>query len=255
MRNTICVTQDNLYTGNLILVNAGFPLRTAGQTPLVPVAADVPAVLLQREAAEALRKALDHIGGRSEIVPVSGYRAAGEQAALYHDCLRENGAAFTQKFVARPNHSEHQTGLAIDLALRKADIDLICPDFPDSGICAAFRRAAPDFGFVERYPDSKSHITGIGYEPWHFRYVGIPHAVVMTQNKFTLEEYIAFLRQFPYGRSHLRFRTGRAEAEIFAVAPGTALPAADSFSGHARYEVSGDNTGSLIVTLWRCRDV
>ena len=55
-------------------------------------------------------------------------------------------------------------------------IDFIRPDFPDDGVCGAFRRAAARYGFLERYTREKEALTGIAEEPWHFRYVGVPHA-------------------------------------------------------------------------------
>lgn len=76
--------------------------------------------------------------------------------------------------MAFPDHSEHQTGLAIDLAEDRPDIDFIRPQFPYEGICRKFRERAAEFGFVERYKSEKQKITGIGAEPWHFRYVGRP---------------------------------------------------------------------------------
>ena len=75
--------------------------------------------------------------------------------------------------------SEHQTGLAIDLGLASEEIDVIRPNFPYSGVCAAFRKQAADYGFILRYPAGKEAVTGIAYEPWHFRYVGVPHARFM----------------------------------------------------------------------------
>ncbi len=113
-----------------------------------------------------------------------------EQTQIYEDSLRENGGEFTKKFVALPGCSEHQTGLAIDLGLCKEEIDFICPDFPYEGICQKFRQMAPDYGFVERYPAGKEKVTGIGHEPWHFRYVGRPHARIMTDRGLVLEEYL-----------------------------------------------------------------
>ena len=95
----------------------------------------------------------------------------------------------TRKFVAYPGCSEHQTGLAIDLGANLPEIDFICPEFPDTGIFGKFREKAADFGFIERYPKGKEAVTGIGAEPWHFRYVGVPHAAVMKAGGLVLEEY------------------------------------------------------------------
>ena len=85
--------------------------------------------------------------------------------------MRESGRKFTETYVAVPGHSEHETGLAIDLGLKQDVIDFIRPEFPYEGICQRFRQLAPKYGFIERYPKGKEEVTGIGQEPWHFRYV------------------------------------------------------------------------------------
>lgn len=175
----------------LILVNAGqaFPKELA--LDLIPVHKNSPQILCQREAADALSRLMEVLDGWQSIVPVSGWRSAEEQQALYVTSLREHGQSFTKKFVALPGHSEHQTGLAIDLGLRQPEIDFIRPAFPYTGICQRFRELAPAYGFIERYPAGKEAVTGIAHEPWHFRYVGTPHAAAITQAGLALEEYLA----------------------------------------------------------------
>lgn len=179
-------------TDFLMLVNAAHPYR--GDLPLrelSPACGPDSAVFLHKTAADALDKLLQAIGAGAQIVPVSGWRSGAEQRAIYESSLKESGQEFTQKFVALPGCSEHQTGLAIDLALNREPIDFIRPDFPCTGVCGAFRKAAAEFGFVERYPAGKEEITGIAHEPWHFRYVGAPHAAVMAARGLCLEEYLA----------------------------------------------------------------
>ena len=155
---------------------------------LVPVGGT--GVLLERQAALALERLMERIGGWREIVPVSGWRPGEEQRQIWDESLRENGMEFTKTYVALPGHSEHESGLAIDLGLKKESIDFIRPDFPYDGICGTFRALAPDYGFIERYPEGKEKITGIGHEPWHFRYVGTPHARILTEAGLVLEEYV-----------------------------------------------------------------
>lgn len=174
----------------LLLVNKTHPLCGVGEMDLVPVDPHFPDILLQREAADALKGLLLHIGAGNSIVPVSGYRSNREQREIYQVSLRENGADFTGKYVALPGCSEHETGLAIDLGLNRGEIDFIRPHFPYQGICGRFRSAAPDYGFIERYPQKKEGITGIAHEPWHFLYVGCPHARIITDLGMALEEYV-----------------------------------------------------------------
>ena len=176
---------------SLILVNSQHTYSQDTKQDLISVHDDHPDILLEREAVCALSRIMEPLGGWEFIVPVSGWRSLEEQLEIYAKSLQENGPEFTAKFVAIPGHSEHQTGLAIDLGLRQPDIDFIRPAFPYEGICQKFRELAPAFGFIERYPAGKEHITGIAHEPWHFRYVGTPHSEIMTFKGLTLEEYLA----------------------------------------------------------------
>lgn len=175
----------------LILVNARHACPPDAAQDLVPVHENDPDILLEREAACALSRIVERLDGWQWIVPVSGWRSQEEQTAIYEASLRENGPAFTAKFVALPGHSEHQTGLAIDLGLLQPEIDVIRPAFPYKGICQKFRELAPAYGFIERYPAGKEQITGIAHEPWHFRYVGTPHSEIMACQGLTLEEYLS----------------------------------------------------------------
>ena len=176
---------------SLILVNGQHAYLSDAEQDLIPVHENYPDILLEREAVCALSRIMEQLGGWTSIVPVSGWRSLEEQIELYEESLRENGPEFTKKFVALPGHSEHQTGLAIDLGLRQPEIDFICPAFPYEGICQKFRELAPAYGFIERYPKGKEHITGIAHEPWHFRYVDRPHSEIMAFQGLTLEEYLA----------------------------------------------------------------
>lgn len=175
----------------LILVNRQHMLpEEGGALELVPVHESYPGVLLEAEAARQLNRLMDELDGWRAILPVSGWRSREEQAALYFQSLKENGREFTEQYVAFPGCSEHQTGLAIDLGLIGPEVDFIRPSFPDEGVCRAFRRRAAAYGFVERYPAGKESVTGIACEPWHFRYVGVPHAEEMVRLGAVLEEYL-----------------------------------------------------------------
>ncbi len=175
----------------LILVNRHHAYPANAPQDLVPVHPDSPDILMEREAAQALARLMEQIDDWRHIVPVSGWRSFEEQQMIYLDSLRDNGREFTQQYVALPGHSEHQTGLAIDLGLRQPDIDFIRPNFPYEGICQEFRKLAPAYGFIQRYPAGKETVTGIAHEPWHFRYVGRPHGERITERGLTLEEYLS----------------------------------------------------------------
>jgi D-alanyl-D-alanine dipeptidase/carboxypeptidase len=207
---------------------------------------------MERRAAALLEQLMSEIHGWSGIVPVSGWRSQEEEQAIWDGSMREYGAGFTQKYVARPGCSEHLTGLAIDLGLRQEQVDFIRPDFPDSGICRTFRKRAAAFGFIQRYPADKEPITGIACEPWHFRYVGVPHAEIMIRLGLTLEEYHDFLKQHPYDVRPLVYERENLVFELsYLSAEKTEDLETESFSGM----VSGDNSDGFIVTEWKDRGI
>jgi len=149
---TLVIPDKSVHSGSLILVNSQHPYRAeAADYTLAPVGSDNSIVLLERRASVLLPKLMNDIVGWPKISAVSGWRSEREQRDIYSQSLRENGTVFTEQFVAKPNHSEHQTGLAIDLGLKKPEIDFIRPYFPYFGICQCFRKKAVEYGFIERY--------------------------------------------------------------------------------------------------------
>lgn len=251
MMNTIALTKKELYNGNLILVNERFPLSSLIENELIATDKQNKGILMAAEAVSFLLSIFRVMNCMEEIVPVSGYRSKKEQTQIYMDSLNENGEEFTKKYVALPNHSEHQTGLAIDLGLNKKDIDFIRPDFPYEGICDSFRKIAPKYGFIERYQKGKEVITGIAHEPWHFRYVGYPHSMIMEIYSFSLEEYMDFLKKYTYHGEHLKVTRGGQNIEIFYVPYDLEESKIIQIPDKSIYQISGNNADGYIITMWR----
>lgn len=194
---TIELNREDIGKGNIVLIHPDYLLKQ-NDVQLEQFNDEYSHIQLSKTAMCQLHRLLDHIHAGNQIVPISGYRSLQEQIQIYESCFNEHGKAYTEKYVALPNASEHQSGLAIDLAVNGVNIDLICPSFPNEGICQTFRIHAPYFGFIERYQEDKTNITRIAKEEWHFRYVGIPHAAIITKHHFCLEEYMEYLKQFTY---------------------------------------------------------
>ena len=92
--------------------------------------------------------------------------------------------------VQRPGYSEHGTGLALDF-------NGVSSDFEHDEAYLWLNEHAAEYGFVLRYPTDKVNLTGIDYEPWHFRYVGRENAEKMNELGYCLEEYIDYLMTEP----------------------------------------------------------
>ena len=244
----ILLKREDTYSGCLILVSPGFPLvKLPDEKKMCTPLRQYPEVVLQPEAAGMLKNLLYHIRAGKRIALVSGFRTQDEQEQIWEESIQKKGEDFTRQYVAMPGHSEHQTGLAVDLGEKRPRIDFIRPAFPEAGICGSFRKYAQDFGFIQRYQEGKEPVTGISPEPWHFRYVGIPHSVIMTEMGLTLEEYISFLkrntdRQHPYV-----YQNHKDSAEIFY--QRTEEDSALCLSGSFR--LSGTNEGGVVVTRWK----
>lgn len=248
----ILITKDDVYRGSLILINPDYPLKTVPPAPALTSAfSHYPHVLLETQAAKMLCQLLLKIEANGNIVPVSGYRTHKEQLAIWNSTLKSKGAEFTKKYVAPPGHSEHESGLAIDLALKAPRIDFICPDFPRSGICQTFRRLAPRFGFIERYPACKEEITHIGAEPWHFRYIGFPHAQIMAEKQMTLEEYLLFLKKESCIGKPFYYKTECTGLELTYLSMKDREKMELTFSCDDPHTLSGTNTDGVILCRWR----
>lgn len=244
--------RKNIHTGNLILVNADYPYNEqVNETDLVNVDKSACDVLLERRAVTLLSKLMEEINGWGQISAVSGWRSMQEQENIYAQSLKENGSEFTQKYVALPGHSEHQTGLAIDLALTSDNIDFIRPDFPYTGICQTFRELSRQYGFIERYPQKKESITGIAHEPWHFRYIGVPHAEIMKKNDLCMEEYIPFIKQFAYGEQKYNFTVAQKNFSVSYLPASEAEVVCIEIAEDVPYTISGNNIDGYIITEWR----
>lgn len=235
-----------VHGGALILVNRRFPVR--GADPELEEVAE--GVQLERTCAQALADLLEAVNAGEQITAVSGWRSRAEQEQIYAQSLADSGEAFTAQFVALPGHSEHQTGLAIDLGLTQPEIDFICPAFPYSGICQELRSRAAEFGFVERYPAGKESVTGIAHEPWHFRYVGLPHAVLMTREGWTLEEYHEAVKQYPLGAAPLTCEVRGRRYSVQYVEADQAGELWMSLGEGEDCTLSGDNEAGYVLTTW-----
>ena len=118
----------------------------------------------------------------------SGYRSYATQSALYQWNVEMYGVAGAELVSARPGMSEHQLGLAMDVTSATVDFDLI-ESFGATAEGQFIRDHAHEYGFIVRYPQGKTNITGYAYEPWHLRYLGVPVATTIHNSGKTMEEF------------------------------------------------------------------
>ena len=123
----------------------------------------------------------------------SGFRSYDLQNRLWTNRKNKNGIAFADAGTARPGHSEHQTGLAMD-------INMVDDAFENTAAGQWLFKNAYKYGFILRYPRGKTGETGYKYESWHYRYVGVDLATKLYNggNWITLENYFGITSQYNY---------------------------------------------------------
>jgi D-alanyl-D-alanine carboxypeptidase len=144
---------------------------------------------LRKEAAEALEKLF--AGAKAdgiELRAVSGYRSYERQVSIYNNNVKTKGQEYTDRVSSVPGHSEHQTGLAIDVSSPSVG-NALEEVFGTSKEGQWLAEHAAEYGYIIRYPKGEDDITGYVYEPWHIRYVGTDLAPDVVKSGLTLEEY------------------------------------------------------------------
>lgn len=123
-----------------------------------------------------------------ELYCCSGYRSYETQADLYNWNVETYGVEGAELVSARPGMSEHQMGLAMDVTSASVGFDLL-ESFGSTSEGQFINENAHKYGFIVRYPQGKTDITGYAYEPWHLRYVGVDVATDIFNSGKTMEEY------------------------------------------------------------------
>jgi len=156
---------------------------------------------LRAEAAAQLEAMVAEFTGETglQVRTVSSYRSYGSQVNVYNGWVSRLGQEAADLTSARPGHSEHQTGLAIDFGAVPAQCDLDqC--FADTAQGSWLADNAHRWGFILRYPDGYTPVTGYEFEPWHYRYVGVELATEMRSTGIaTLEEFFGLPAAPTYG--------------------------------------------------------
>lgn len=183
-----------------VIVNKQHPLTPSNYTPADLVVPNVPlkdnrtasnmqVSHLMASNLEALFAAAANEG--LHLLLSSGFRSYAYQVQVYGRIVQSQGQGNADEQSARPGYSEHQTGLAVDIAplSRKCDLQQCFGSTPEGQWLAA---NAYKYGFIIRYPADKQATTGYEYEPWHIRYVGADLAAEMhKQGIETLEDFFS----------------------------------------------------------------
>ncbi len=178
---TIKVKDGVTYIGGVLVVNKTYSLPKSYNPGLNSVC---------KTAFEKMKA-----GAKKDGINVwisSGYRNYYRQDELYSYYCKRDGVAAADRYSARPGHSEHQAGLAIDV--NSASTVAYNNTYKNVGEWIAAH--CWEYGFILRYPEGKEDITGYKYEAWHIRYVGIELSTKIKESGLTLEEYFGITSSY-----------------------------------------------------------
>lgn len=148
-------------------------------------------IYLREEASQHLEQLFSAAEQEAGLIFLarSGYRSYETQVSLYQRYVYQNGQEAADRFSARAGHSEHQTGLAIDVTADSVNGQLTT-EFGKTAEGIWLKDNAHRFGYIIRYLEGRESETGYQYEPWHIRYVGVEAATEIYQNNWILEQYL-----------------------------------------------------------------
>ena len=251
-------SSSDIRAGNLILVNNSIPYKFPKETAAVSVfsgknhsykvsdkkiALDPTVISHFNDMMSDFEKAVNI----HDIIIVSGYRTIADQKEILDENIKQLGKSQAVKRATQPGYSEHHTGFAMDIGIFKDDGR--SQSYTGSGKYGWIDENCANYGFIHRYNGDKAEITGITDEPWHYRFVGVPHAAIIKNNDFCLEEYIDYLKNYSFESKHLKFSDmDGTQYEIYylkASKDNTSVPVPKNHE----YSVSGNNTDGFIVTV------
>lgn len=185
---------------SLLLINRDNPLPSEFAVPELTYLKNGHAV--DSRIYPALQQMMDaaRAAGLEPLI-CSSFRTRDRQESLFSDKVRrlllqgydpERAEEEASVWVARPGTSEHETGLAVDIVDKS--YQLLDEGQENTPVQKWLMAHCAEYGFILRYPTEKSECTGVGYEPWHYRYVGTEAASEMTEQGLCLEEYLSQTR-------------------------------------------------------------
>ncbi|ANC21894.1 D-alanyl-D-alanine carboxypeptidase [Bacillus cereus] len=235
------VTKAQIYKGDLLLVNKDYPVKKDSiRSDIINVNHNSELVRgyvifdrnlrLSKDVVKKFLNVVDAAGKESvnHFLISSGYRDFQEQKQLYEKMGSD--------YALPAGYSEHNLGLSLDIGSTQKKMEKA----PEG---KWIEENAWKHGFVLRYPKNKSNITGIQYEPWHIRYVGLPHSAIMQKKNFTLEEYLEFLKEEKEVSTEVEGK--KYTVSYYKVSENTKV----NVPANKQYEISGNNMDGVIVTV------
>jgi len=250
-KQTFQMVKPDIHKGSLILINHEYGYEIPEENDLIDIAeyktgsyrVSGKALLLSSSVIGPLNDMMDAFydaTGRKNVTVTSAFRDYDRQQEILDELIATVGRNEARTRAARPGHSEHHAGLAVDFSVYS---DGSLKTFTGTGDTGWFSVNSHKFGFISRYPEDKTHITKTAYEPWHFRYVGSPHAYFIRQSGLCFEEYIELLMGCTQDKPYRAWFEDEEYGIFFTQDTKISVPA------DCEADISGNNISGFIVTI------
>jgi len=247
----------DLYKGSLQLINGSHAYLFREMDQLVEVKANKnksyklidTKMKLNKDMLHALNdmmKAFEKATGKHDMIMTSGYRTLADQGEVLQEKINLWGEKEALGWAMLPGYSEHHSGYAVDMSIYTDEGSYV--KYKGQGDYAWINQNCYKYGFIRRYTEEKKEITGVSDEQWHYRYIGLPHAYIATAKDFCLEEYVEYLKQFTFDKTHLIVDYANGKYEIYFV-PVKEKEIAVPIPSDKAYTLSGNNEDGFIVTV------
>ncbi len=247
----------DLYKGNLQLINGNHAYLFREMDQLVDVKGNKnksyklieTTMKLNRDMLHALNdmmKDFEEATGKHDMIMTSGYRTLADQGEVLQEKINLWGEEEALGWAMLPGYSEHHSGYAVDMSIYTDEG--IYVKYKGQGEYAWINQNCYKYGFIRRYTEEKKEITGVSDEQWHYRYIGVPHSYVVIAKNFCLEEYINYLKQFTFDKTHLIVECTNGRYEIYFV-PLEGKEISVPIPSDKEYAISGNNEDGFIVTV------
>ena len=252
--SSVQLTEADEHQGDLILVNALHEYRSEPEDLLIfygnktrSYGIKVAEMYAKSSVVSAMNEMMDAFAaatGNSSALLDSAYRDVTSQQTLYNNDLASTGET-TSSTVAAPGASEHHTGYALDLSYQS---NVGYQYIDGTGDYAWIAENCWKYGFIVRYPEDKSSVTGMSGKPWYLRYVGKVHAEAIVKGGYCLEEYIDMLKlhdsENPYS-----FTTEDGEVYLIYYTAGAGTTTDVPVVSGKSYSISGTNEGGFVTIV------
>lgn len=235
------IAEDQIYQGNLLLVNKEYPVHQES------IKSDVVNLFKHKELIKGyellnsdiklsedvarnfseMTTAAEKEGVRHFLIN-SGFREFEEQSVLYQEMGSD--------YALPAGFSEHNLGLSLDVGSTQMKMS----EAPEG---KWIEENAWKYGFILRYPKDKTDVTGIQYEPWHIRYVGLPHSAIMKDKNLALEEYLDYLKEEKNISASVNEK--KYTVTYYSISHSSPIKVPEDLY----YEISGNNMDGVIVTV------